>query len=295
MARRRSDVVIGIVLVVVILFVLWSAYQFMTSPETGGVTLPGKSSGNVAVIPVRGMIAAPQPFIDELDRYVSRSDVRAIVIRIESPGGVVAAAQEMYDAIKRARDTDKPVVVSMGSIAASGGYYIALGADSILADPGTLTGSIGVLIDFPEITKLLQKIGVEFHSITSGPYKDAGAPYTAFDKKSQKYFQSIVMNTYEQFVTVVSTERHLDPDTVRALADGRVYTGVQALQHKLIDKLGNLHDAIALAGAMAGIQGTPTVIKPRQERLRLWDVLFGDAEHLVNKVMWSPLLEYRYH
>lgn len=292
MASRRSDIIVGIVLVAVVLFVFWVAFTLLRAPEDGNFAISG--TGDVAVIPVEGMIADPQPFIRKLEKYLDRRDVKAIVIRIESPGGIVAASQEMYNAIKRARETDKPVIASMGSVAASGGYYIALGADSILASPGTMTGSIGVLMDFPETTKLMDKLGIQIHSVTSGPLKNAGAPYSDWDSQTRDYFQSIVMNTYEQFVQVVATERHLDQDIAHRLADGRVFTGMQALEHRLIDRLGGLYEAVQLAGEMAGIQGEPTTVQPARRQVRLWDVLFGDLNQLVNRFAGSPVPAYRY-
>ena len=294
MTRRRSDVVVGVVLITVFVLILWMAIGVFRSPEpSGSISVSG--SGDVAVIELQGMIADASPVIRQLDTFADRKDVKAIVLRVESPGGVVAASQELYDAVVRARDTEKPVVVSMGSLAASGAYYAALGADTIMANPGTLTGSIGVLMDFPEMTRLLDKIGVEFHSVTSGPYKDAGAPYDPWEQQEEEYYQSLVMDTYEQFIGVVANERNMPLDSVRELADGRVFTGSQAQSNGLIDLLGNLHDAIMLAGEMAGIEGEPSVIKPRKQELRMVDLLFGDVEQIINRVATGPVLQFRYN
>ncbi len=291
MAKRPSDVVVGVILVILVLFLVWTAFSFFRPPADQRFIT---GEGDVAVISMKGMITDAQPFLERLDRYLERKEVQAIVIRVESPGGVVAASQEMYEGVKRARATEKPIVVSMGSLAASGAYYLALGADSILANPGTLTGSIGVLMDFPQTTKLLKTLGIEFHSVTSGPLKNAGAPYSEWDEETRQYFSSIVMNTYEQFITAVAEERHLDIDSVRTLADGRVYTGAQAMEHGLIDQLGDLHQAIQVAAEMAGIAGEPTIVRSRERRLRLWDVLFGDLEQLKDRLYQVPILEYRY-
>jgi len=291
MAQRPSDVVVGVILVILVLFLVWTAFSFFR-PSMDQRFMTGE--GDVAVISMSGMITDARPFLERLEHFVDRRDVQAIVIRVESPGGVVAASQEMYEGVKRARDTGKPVVISMGSIAASGAYYLALGADTILANPGTLTGSIGVLMDFPQTTKLLNTLGIEFHSVTSGPLKNAGAPYTEWDEQTREYFSSIVMNTYEQFITAVAEERRMDIDSVRTLADGRVYTGEQALHYGLVDQLGDLHQAIRVAAEMAGIAGEPTIVKSRERQLRLWDVLFGDLNQLMDQVYQAPLLEYRY-
>jgi len=289
--RRRSDVIVGVVIVGVFLLILWFAFGSFSSQRDRSVNLGGR--GNIALVKVQGMIADPQQIIDDLQRYSDRKDIKAIVLRIESPGGVVAASQELYDAVKRVRDTEKPIIVSMGSLAASGGYYVALGADSILANPGTLTGSIGVLMDFPEMTKLLDKIGVQVHSVTSGSLKDAGAPFKEWSPEVEAYFKDVVTNSYDQFVTVVAKERKLEITRVRELASGRVYTGAQALENGLIDKLGGQYEAVHLAAKMAGIEGKPQLVEPSRQHIRLWDVLFGDMERAMNRVLPIPLLEYR--
>jgi len=291
MARRRSDIVVGVILIVLLVFVVWTAFSFF---QPSGERLFVEGSGDVGVIRVDGMITEARPFLDRLQQYVDRKDIKAIVIRVESPGGIVAASQEMYNGVRRARESEKPVIISMGSLAASGAYYLSLGADSILANPGTLTGSIGVLMDFPQTTKLMDKLGITIHSVTSGPFKDAGSPYSEWDEQTQQYYQDLVANTYQQFVAVVSAERHLSADSVRALADGRVYTGQQAVSNGLIDGLGDMHDAVQLAARMAGISGKPTLVEPPRRHLRLWDLLFGDAEQVAGRLQPTPRLEYRF-
>ncbi len=291
MKRRRSDVIVGIAIVGVLVLIFWFAIGSFRGGGATGVTLGGH--GNIGLVKVQGMIADAQPIIDELQRFSKRKDIKAIVLRIDSPGGVVAASQELYDAVKRVRDTEKPIVVSMGSLAASGGYYAALGADSIVANPGTLTGSIGVLMDFPEMTKLLRKIGVQVHSVTSGPLKDAGAPFKEWNPDAEAYFKDVVTDSYNQFVAVVAKERKLDIGRVKELASGRVYTGAQALENGLIDKLGGQYEAVQLAARMAGIEGEPQVVEPSRQRVRLWDLLFGDMERAMNRILPTPLLEYR--
>ena len=292
MTRRRSDIVVAVVLISVLVLILWFALSsFLGDDSASSVTISGR--GDVALVTLEGMIVDSRPVAEELKTFADRTDVKAIVLRIESPGGIVAASQEIYDAVRRVRDTEKPIVVSMGSMAASGGYYAALGADSILANPGTITGSIGVLMDFPEITKLMQKIGVEVHSVTSGPLKNAGSPYEDWDAAEEEYFTDVVMDSYNQFVQVVAKERNMDPDRVRELASGRVYTGSQAVANGLIDRLGGLYEATHLAAELAGIEGEPKVVEPVRRPLRLWDLLFGDMEQAMNRVFRGPLLEYR--
>jgi len=291
MFKRPSDIAVGIILVVVLFLSVWWAFSFF-SPGSGERFV--SDQGDVAIIPVTGMITDAEPFLSQLDRFIERRDVRAIVVRVESPGGVVAPSQEMYEGMRRAREQEKPIVVSMGSIAASGAYYLSLGADSIVANPGTMTGSIGVLMDFPETTQLLNSLGIEFHSVTSGPYKDAGSPYEEWTEETQEYFSSIVMNTYEQFLATVAEERRMDIEQVRPLADGRVFTGEQAVRNGLVDRLGDQYAAVHLAAEMAGISTEPTVVEAPQGTIRVWDLLFGDVEQILGRLNQVPLLKYQY-
>jgi protease-4 len=183
--------------------------------------------------------------------------VRAVVIRVDSPGGDVVASDEIYQALKEAQ---KPIVVSMGSVAASGGYYIACGADEVFANPNTLTGSIGVISIVPNVEGLLDKIGVEMYVLESGPHKEGGT-FQPFTEAERQIWQDIIDETYGNFVEVVVEGRTLPDQRVRELADGRVYTGQQALDVGLVDKLGNLPEAMARAGELGGIAGKPRIIR----------------------------------
>jgi protease-4 len=244
----------------------------------GGASNISFSSGQVAVIELQGVIYDSKEFTDQLREYGNRSGVQAVVLRINSPGGGVAAAQEIYRAVRRFRDVShKKVVVSMSTVAASGGYYVACGADRIYANPGTITGSIGVIADWFNYGELLHWAKMESVVIKSGAFKDAGSPTRPLTEAERAYFQGLIDNLYGQFVSVVAAERNLKEDAVRKLADGRVFTGQEARKNGLVDELGTLQDAIAAAAKMAGIPGEPKVVTPPVKKLSLLDLLLGDA------------------
>lgn len=218
----------------------------------------------IALIRVEGVIMDSQVTIDELKRFGDNPAVKAIVLRIDSPGGGVVPSQEIYDAVRRVRNkSSKAVITSMGSVAASGGYYIAAATDRIVANPGTLTGSIGVIMETANIEGLLQKIGVEGVVVKSGKYKDVGSPLRKMTDDEHGLLQNVMDDVHKQFIEAVAEGRALDASDVQALADGRIFTGRQAKEAKLVDELGNLEDAIQLAADVAGIEGEPKVVEPR--------------------------------
>jgi len=236
------------------------------------------SSNQIAVIDLEGVISDSREFVEELKDYGDRSPVRSVVIRINSPGGGVAASQEIYEAVKKFRaDTKKKVVVSMGSVAASGGYYIACGADKIFANPGTITGSIGVIAEWYNYGDLLRWAKMENVVIKSGTFKDAGSGTRPLTDEEKVYFQSLISNMYNQFVSAVASSRKMQDEAVRKLADGRVYTGQEAKADGLVDELGTMQDAINAAARMAGIQGEPKVLSPARKRFTILDLLLGDS------------------
>ena len=235
-----------------------------------GYTATGGSGPAVAVIRVNGIIvsgrsgpfdqgvAASDTLIEKIKLANEDADVKAIVLAVNSPGGGVNATDLIYHVLK---GVEKPIVVMMGDTAASGGYYISMASDWIVANPNTLTGSIGVISEFPNAAGLLDKAGVQFVVITSGPRKDIGSPYREMTGEERVYWQAIIDQTYESFVAIVAEGRHLPVEDVRPLADGGVFTGKQALEHKLVDQLGYEEDAIAKAAELGGIKGEPRIIE----------------------------------
>jgi protease-4 len=219
----------------------------------------------IALIRVEGVILDSQTTVGELKRFSENPSVKAIVLRIDSPGGGVVPSQEIHDAVKRARTkNNKAVIASMGSVAASGGYYIAAATDRIVANPGTLTGSIGVIMETANVEGLLQKIGVEGVVIKSGKYKDVGSPLRKMSEEERGLLQAVMDDVHKQFIEAVAEGRDIELTDAQALADGRIFTGRQAKEAKLVDELGDLEDAIQLAADVAGIEGEPKVVEPRR-------------------------------
>ena len=256
---------------------------FSSAPPSSQFAGRGPATGPaVAVIRVEGVIASGEvgPFetgtvaaadtlVEQIERADANGDVRAILLYVNSPGGGVTASDVIYHALDQ---VDKPIVVLMGDLAASGGYYVSMASDWIIANPNTLTGSIGVISEFPSADELLDKVGVEFVVITSGPRKDFGSPYRDMTEEERQYWQAIVDEAYSGFVAIVAEGRGLPVEAVLPLADGRVYTGRQALDANLVDALGYEADAIAKAAELGGISGEPRIIEYTPTP-RLFDLL----------------------
>ncbi|OGW62878.1 MAG: hypothetical protein A2V83_08315 [Nitrospirae bacterium RBG_16_64_22] len=220
------------------------------------------ADGRVALVTVEDVILNARPIVDQIRRFDRDTSVKAIVIRLDTPGGGVAPSQEIYEAV---RAVEKPVVVSMGSVAASGGYYIACAADKVLANPGTLTGSIGVIMEFANVEGLLSKIGVKSTVVKSGEHKDIGSATREMTAEERKILMQVIDDVHSQFIEAIVKGRKLPEADVRALADGRIFTGRQALDLKLVDGLATLQEAIKEAGEMGGIEGEPRVVEERKE------------------------------
>ena len=231
------------------------------------------SGDGIGVLQVDGVIDDPQTLLAELRRFRQTPWIKAVVVRIDSPGGAVAPTQEIVEEIQRSKKK-KPFIASMGSIAASGGYYIASACDTILANPGTMTGSIGVIMQLTNFEELMKKVGVKGINIKSGANKDIGSPFHTLSPEGRDILQSLVDNVHSQFVKAVAEGRRMDEARVRKLADGRIYSGAQAKDLGLIDQFGTLEDAINLAAKRVGLDAEPAVYYSRPERERLWDRLF---------------------
>lgn len=248
----------------------------------------------VAVVRVEGPILDSKQTVSELQDFSENPMVKAIVVRIDSPGGGVAPSQEIYNAVKRVKsEYNKTVVASMGTVAASGGYYIAVASDRVLANPGTLTGSIGVIMQMANFEELLKKVGVQNFVIKSGRYKDIGSPFRPMEDEDRQLLQSVMDDVHRQFIEAVAEGRSLDVADVEVLADGRVFTGQQAKDSLLIDELGDLTDAIALAGRLGGIEGEPRVVEPAREfsfRDLLESSFLGKTSSMVLQATWIPLM-----
>lgn len=238
------------------------------------------SGEKVAVLPVTGLISDSENTIDQLKKFAKDDSVKAVVIRINSPGGGVGPSQEIYEEVKKLKGK-KVVLASMGALAASGGYYIACATQKIYANPGTITGSIGVLMQFVNVKDLIDKIGLKGMVVKSGAFKDIGSPVREMKTEERKLLQGVIDNVHAQFIAAVAEGRRMDRDNVVKIADGRIFSGEQARALGLVDALGNLEDAVADAGKMAKIEGEPRVVTPPKKKLSILELLKEEAESII--------------
>jgi len=250
----------------------------------------------IAIIEVRGVILDPQPVVEKLVKLRKNEKIKAIILRIDSPGGGVGPAQEIHAEVKKAQK-EKKVLVSMGSVAASGGYYIACAADRIIANPGSITGSIGVIVESVNVEELLGKLGLRSVVVKSGKHKDLGSPMRPMTGEDRKLLQGVIDSVHEQFIKAVAEGRKLPLEKVRRLADGRIFSGDQARSLGLVDELGNLEDTIAAAAQMAGIRGEPEVLYPEKKRFSLFDLLIQETMQKImeNLKESAPPLNFLYY
>ena len=282
MKKRRVYIILGIIVALfVILLVLRS--------RDGSTSIGQK----VAVIDITGIISSADATIKLIHTYRDDSSIKAIVIRINSPGGSVAPVQEIYSELKK---IEKPIVASMGGSAASGGYYVACAADTIMANPGTLTGSIGVIMQFTQLKGLYDKVGLGHQVIKSGDFKDTGSPFRELTEGERAVLQATVDDVYNQFVDTIFEARGdlLTRAEIVELADGRIFSGKQALEAKLLDQLGNLPAAIETAGALAGIEGKPKVVR-KEKKTSLLEQLTGVKQiPALDEMFSTPGVTFRY-
>lgn len=255
---------LGLIFLLYVYSALTDDVDFFSSPQ------------KVGVVSIRGVISSSQEAVEQIDEFGKDNNIKAVVVRIDSPGGGVAASQEIYAAVKRLKK-NKIVVASLGSVAASGGYMIACAADKIVANPGTVTGSISAIMYFANAEDLLKKIGLKPSVIKSGKYKDIGSPTRGISDEEKQILQALVDDIYFQFIDVVVQDRKIPQEEVKKLADGRVFTGSQALRYKLIDFLGDRLFAVQMAGKMAGLKGTPDVVYPKKKDITFLDFILQNT------------------
>ncbi len=280
---------------VMVFFVAVFFYAYLTGGDAQVLSLLG--GDGIGVLQIEGAINDSREALHNLKRFAETKGIRAVVVRIDSPGGGVAPTQEIHEEIEKLRKK-KPVIASLGGMATSGGYYIASACDQVVANPGTLTGSIGVIMELGNVEELMQKLGLKGTSIKSGPHKDIGSPLRPLTPEGRAILQSLVDNVHGQFVNAVAKGRRMPQDKIRALADGRVYSGEQAKRLGLVDLLGNMEDAIDLAAKRAGIKKVPQLIYSRGEEKSWWEKLlfssfgmrWGKSESWGLRYEWSPSL-----
>ncbi|MHB8908271.1 MAG: signal peptide peptidase SppA [Syntrophales bacterium] len=246
----------------------------------------------IGVVRIEGIIADSSEVGEQIDEFSKDDAIRAVVLRIDSPGGGVAASQEIYDAVLELRKK-KRVVASMGSIAASGGYLVAVAAERIVANPGTITGSISAVMHFADVQELMKKVGVRSSVIKSGKFKDIGSPARTMTAEERQLIQGIVDDIYDEFILVISENRKIPLEKVRTMADGRIFSGRQALHLKLVDELGGLQDSVLLAGRLAGIAGKPEVVYSTKKKTSLLRYLMETAASVVSDEVQKSSVESR--
>ncbi len=271
---KRRTAVFGIALILILFAsgAYVSLRLILGSPPSIAV------GGRIAVIPISGVIESERLFVARLEQYSGDRSVRGFLIEIRSPGGGAAASQAIYEALRKFRaDDERPVVAWIGAVGASGGYYAALPADSILALPSSITGSIGVIMKIPNAGELLRRWGVELEVIKSGENKELGSSTRSLTESERAVLQTLIDDTYEQFVDAVAESRPLTRDSVTVLADGRVFSGARAVGVGLIDATGTLEDALAVVGRMAGLGDTPRTVRPAKRAPTFWAWLLDSS------------------
>ncbi len=278
MSKKTVLIAAAVLFFVVILFAL-SVKIAATILGEGNTVLTSKEG--VGLVEVKGMILDSRETIRQLRYFLKQDSVRAVVLRVDSPGGIVAPSQEIYAEVKKFA-ARKKIIVSMGSLAASGGYYISAPATMIYANPGSITASIGVILKLSNIESLMDKIGIKSYTLKTGKYKDSGSPVRRFSAEDRAMLQSVIDNTHQQFIRAVAEGRKLPLEDVRKIADGRILSGEQAKEHRLVDRLGTLQDAIEEAGRLAGIKGDPELLLPPKKKINYLDLLVEGTEGTFN-------------
>ncbi|OHD56079.1 MAG: hypothetical protein A2Y33_01385 [Spirochaetes bacterium GWF1_51_8] len=277
------------------IYLVISSTSAKSSPLSGGGVTP-HAMNTVAVIEIDSAImfggrsgnplsspASPQAWISQMKSLEDDPNVPAVILRINSPGGTVAATQEIYNAVLRLKEKGKKIVVSMGDIAASGGYYIACAADHIVANPGTLTGSIGVIMSGMDLSGIFKKYGIGYNVIKSGKYKDSMAFYREMTPDEKQLLQSVIMDSYGQFFEAVMKGRSMEPKKLEKLADGRIFTGKQAMEAGLVDSLGDMEFSVGKAAELAGITGKPNVVYMKNNMNDLFGMLSSFMESIAGQ------------
>jgi protease IV len=256
---------------------------YLTLHASGGETTSITSFGDrIGVVDLDGVILSPQPVVSQIKKFGDDSSIKAIIIHVNSPGGGVAASEEIYREVKRVRkDKNKKVVVSIETVGASGAYYVSSAADKIFADQGSIVGSIGVIAQWVNYGDLLKWAKLKDVVIKTGEFKDTGNPARDLTPSEQAYMQSLIDNMFGQFIQAVSEGRGLKYEDVKSFANGKVWTGEQAMSMKLIDSVGDFEAAVADTAKSVGIHGEPTLVRPERDRKTLMDLLLGDVSQYI--------------
>lgn len=269
MFSRRHPYLFFILVFMAIVFGSSTMMSFFISSKVGA---PGQKGEKIGVIEIIGVITDSKQILADIKRFREDDNIKAIVIRIDSPGGGVGPSQEIFRAINKAKKSKK-IITSMGALAASGGYYAAAATNGIMANPGTITGSIGVIMGYTDLQGIFKKIGLSPVVIKSGSFKDTGSPVREMRQEEREFLQKFVSKIHDQFVGDVAKGRSLEIDHVKKLADGRIYTGEESVGLGLVDRLGNLEDAVDWAAKLAGVKGPVSIVYPPKPKQSLLEYL----------------------
>ena len=287
---KRKRILVGLGVIVALLVFFFSALFFIGR----SMGKPGRFAfgDKIAIVEIRGVITQSSGIIEEIHQYLEDEGVKAIILRIDSPGGGVGPSQEIYREIMKIK-SKKKVVTSMGSVAASGGYYVACASDLIVANPGTITGSIGVIMEFTNIEELFKKIGIKGVVVKSGELKDMGSPFREMTPEERRIIQGVIDDVHQQFIQAVAEGRKLDRSKVAQIADGRILTGEQAKQLGLVDQIGNLEDAIDTTAKLVGIVGKPNILYPKK-KFSIWELLIKETVSVILETLKEKGFELNY-
>ncbi len=290
MLVARRSVITALVIGVIALMAISGIVLSILYAVRGGSPIRGGFGERIAILDLHGAIGDDRDFLRDLKGFRKDETVKGYVISINSPGGVVAPSQSIYSELKRVSDEDSvPIYAAIGSVGASGGYYVAIAADTIFALPGSITGSIGVIMEFPDASGLMQKVGVQMQTVKSAEHKDVGSPFRPLGEGDRAILQSLVLDVYNQFVTAVASERKLSVDSITKLADGRILTGRQARQSGLIDALGNEPDAVRALAKRLKLGDDPKIVRPVRQKDGLLGTLLGRTTASAVKRAVEPL------
>jgi len=286
---KNVKIILLILIIVAVVFTIVSAINYRFSQDDG-ISGWGEKIG---IVQIHGEIAGADDTIEWIERLRQREDIVAVLVDIDSPGGRVGSSQEIYEALKKCRADGKLVVASLRDVAASGGYYIAVGCDMIFTNPGTITGSIGAIHTFPDYTGLAEKIGVDLNVIKSGSMKDVGSPFRKLEESERAIFQTVIDDVYEQFLEAVATGRNMEIEEIKQYADGRIFSGRQAFTYGLVDSLGTRGDAISFIAENKNLGVHPQFAKMPQKKLSFLEFFMNPPKEILSNLRGVPNVEYR--
>jgi protease-4 len=289
--KIQKILIIGILLLPIIVGIIFT----ISEKQNSASSFSSSSIKKIGLIKVEGVIDNSYDHVKQLKAFRQDNSIAGVLLRIDSPGGAVAPSQEIYQEVMNYKLEQKPLIVSMGSVAASGGYYIASPAKKIFADAGTLTGSIGVIMQIPMFQEISKKIGIEMRTYKAGKYKDIISPYRSMSNQEQALVQNLLDDTHDQFIGDVAKGRGVPFDTIKSIADGRVFTGRQALSNHLVDTLGGFEDAIAYTKIISGLPLKAKIIEKKDKSVLFQQWLAEEIVHIfpqLQQYFTKPGLQY---